>query len=154
DRPGLGQFNIAAAAAGDKIYVLGGCFAPLKPRRKSEDYYNAVDSWVYSVAERKWTRIRDVTHGSSRSPVSYKDRYRRFLSGVTCKRTLRTDGTQLEVTDTEYRFEKTVLVYDARTDRLGTADPLLEQTAWPMVKLIGDRIYCLGGEGGRLHHPP
>src|SRR5262249_8318629 len=42
DRPGLGQFNIAAAAAGDKIYVLGGCFAPLKPRRKNEDCCNTV----------------------------------------------------------------------------------------------------------------
>ena len=51
-------------------------------------------------------------------------------------------------------FEKTVLVYDTRTGRLGTADPLREQTSWPMVALSGDHVYCLGGEGGsRLWHP-
>src|SRR6185436_13166401 len=42
DRPGVGQFDCAAAAAGGKIYVLGGIFAPIKALQLP--YYNAVDS--------------------------------------------------------------------------------------------------------------
>jgi hypothetical protein len=159
DRPGTGQFDCAAAAVGDKVYVLGGIFAPAKAM--SPPYFNAVDSWVYSVPEGKWSPLRDMPHGSNRRAVSYKDRYILLISGYKYAQTWRPDGKKVDAysprekaQDWKQFFEKAVLVYDTRTGRLGRADPLREQTSWPMVALSGDRIYCLGGEGGsRLWHP-
>jgi hypothetical protein len=159
DRPGVGQFDLAAAAAGGKLYVLGGVFAPNTAR--NYEYTNAVDSWVYSVTERSWSRLTDMPDGSNRRAIPYKDRYIILVAGYKYGKNRLVDGTTTEVyspaekrLDFKEKFQRTVLVYDTLTKRLGSADPLLDQTSWPMLALAGDTLYCLGGEGGaRLWHP-
>ena len=47
-----------------------------------------------------------------------------------------------------------MLVYDTKLRRLGQVSPLIERTSYPSSAIIGDTVYCLGGEGGpRLWHP-
>jgi N-acetylneuraminic acid mutarotase len=159
DCPGVPKFDSAVAAVGNKIYQLGGIFAPLA---KSElAYYNAVDSWMYEPQRDKWTRLRDLPHGSNRRALAFGNRYIILLTAFKYAKTRNLDGTVTEVYNADEksrrfndRFEKTVLVYDTKTGRLGTADPLIEQTCYPSSTIIGDVIYCLGGEGGpRLYHP-
>jgi len=158
DHPGLGLFDCAVAAAGGKIYLLGGVFSPAKTMQPQ--YYNAVDSWVYSVAAKTWKRLPDMPHGSNRRAVCYKDRFILLVAGYKYGKTWRLDGTQINVYSPEEKkrdwrrfFEKTVLVYDTQTDRLTRVEPLNEQTSWPMLALSGNKLFCLGGEGGRLWHP-
>jgi len=159
DCPGVPKSNTALAAVGGKIYQLGGVFAPLA---KSElAYYNAIDSWRYDPAGDRWTRLQDMPHGSNRRALAYADRYIVLLTGFKYAKTRNMDGSVSGVYSAEEKsrrfldfFERTVLVYDAKTDRLGTADLLIEQTCYPGSAIIGDTLYCLGGEGGpRLYHP-
>jgi len=158
DLPGTPRFDCAAAAAGGKLYVLGGIYSPLN---KTGAYHNVVDSWAYDPATDKWARLPDMPDGANRRAVVFKDRYLILLAGFKYAKTWRLDGTQTEAYTPEEKrlpfkafFEKTVLVYDTSTNRLGTANPLLDQTSWPGAAAHGDTIFCLGGEGGaRLWHP-
>ncbi len=159
DCPGIPKFDAANAAVGGKIYQLGGIFAPLA---KSElPYYNANDSWTYDPASNAWTRVKDMPHGSNRRALTYADRYIVLLTGFKYAKTRNLDGTVTEVYTAEEKarhfntfFGNTVLVYDTRTGCLGTGDRLIEQTCYPSAAVLGDTLYCLGGEGGpRLYHP-
>jgi len=159
DCPGIPKFDAASAAVGGRIYQLGGIFAPLA---KSEwAYYNANDSWTYDPASGEWTRLKDMPHGSNRRALAYADRYVVLVTGFRYANTRNPDGTVTEVYSAEEKarhfstfFEDTVLVYDTRTGRLGTGDRLIEKTCYPSAAVLGDTIYCLGGEGGpRLYHP-
>ena len=161
--PGVPKFHTAIAAVGGKIYQLGGVFSPLVfgSNKDSQNAYNAVDSWMYDPASDKWTRLKDMPHGSNRRAIVYADRYIILVSGFKYSETWNMDGTVTNAYDVEEkapafndRFEKTVLVYDTMTRELGFSNPLIEQTAIPSGTIIGDTIYCLGGEGGpRLYHP-
>lgn len=165
DCPGLPQFDAAVAAAGGRIWRLGGIFAPL---RKPADavhgepaYYNAVDSWAYDPATDRWTRLRDMPHGSNRRALPYRDRYIILVAGYKYPFTWQLDGSRTSAYSDEEKgkdwksfFESTVLVYDTKSGRLGTADSLVERTSYPSAAIVGDTIYSLGGEGGpRLWHP-
>jgi hypothetical protein len=159
DCPGVPKFDTALAAVGGRIYQLGGIFAPLA--KSDLAYYNAVDSWRYDPASDRWTRLQDMPHGSNRRALVYADRYIVLLTGFKYAKTRNMDGAVSDVYSAEEKsrrfldfFEKTVLVYDTKTDRLGTADRLIEQTCYPSSAAVGDTLYCLGGEGGpRLYHP-
>jgi N-acetylneuraminic acid mutarotase len=159
DCPGVPKCNSAVAAVGSKIYQLGGIFAPLA--QSDLAYYNAVDSWMYDPERDKWTRLQDLPHGSNRRALAYGDRYIVLISVFKYAKTRNLDGTVTDVYNAEEksrrnrdRFEKTVLVYDTKTGRLGTANELIEPTCYPSSAVVGDTIYCLGGEGGpRLYHP-
>jgi hypothetical protein len=149
DCPGLPQFDAAVAAANSKVYRLGGIYAPLgKP-----SYYNAVDSWVYDPAIDQWSRLPDMPDGSNRRALAFDNRYLILLAGYKYGETWRTDGTRT-VTNDAGKFEKTVLVYDTKSNRLGKSNPLIEETSYPSATIVGNMIYTLGGEGGpRLIHP-
>jgi hypothetical protein len=159
DCPGIPKFDTAVAAVGGRIYQLGGIFASLA--RSELPYYNANDSWTYAPATDAWTRLRDMPHGSNRRALAYADRYVILLTGFKYAKTRNLDGTVTGVYTAEEKarhfntfFESTVLVYDTHTGRLGTADRLKEQTCYPGAAVLGDTLYCLGGEGGpRLYHP-
>lgn len=161
DKPGTPVFDAAVAAVGGKIWVLGGIYAPLHPRPDEGPYYNAIDSWVYDPTTDRWAQLSDMPHGANRRAVPFADRYILLLAGYKYGRTWHSDGTVSEVYTAEERqrdwksfFQRTVLVYDTVTGKLGTAHPLLDQTSWPSATISGDTIYCLGGEGGeRLWHP-
>jgi len=51
-------------------------------------------------------------------------------------------------------LRENVIVYDTKTGELGTADPLVERTSYPSSAIVGDTLYCLGGEGGPRHWHP
>lgn len=160
DCPGLPQFDAGVAAAGGKVYRLGGIYAPLHFGDQPH-YYNAVDSWVYDPAADSWTRLPDMADGSNRRALVYQNRYVLLVAGYKYARTWFADGTSTSAyTAAEQQrdwvsfFEDTVLVYDTISGELDAADPLLECTSYPSSDIVGDTIYCLGGEGGpRLWHP-
>jgi hypothetical protein len=165
DCPGLPQFDAGVAAAGGKIWRLGGIYAPVKKQtdlwRGENPYYNAVDSWVYDPATDRWSRLRDMPDGSNRRALTWRDRYVILIAGYKYPRTWQLNGARTEAYSAAEKrkpwqefFEKTVLVYDTQTGRLGTADPLVERTSYPSSAIVGDTIYCLGGEGGPRHWHP
>lgn len=165
DCPGLPQFDAGVAAAGGKIWRLGGIYAPLKKQtdswRGENAYYNAVDSWMYEPGTDRWSRLRDMPDGSNRRAVTYQDRYVILIAGYKYPLTWHLDGVRRDAyaakekrQDWKEFFGKTVLVYDTKTGQLGTADSLIERTSYPSSAIVDDTIYCLGGEGGpRLWHP-
>lgn len=165
DCPGLPQFDAGVAAAGGKIWRLGGIYAPVKKQADlplgQSAYYNAVDCWTYDPATDQWSRLRDMPDGSNRRALTYQDRFVILVAGYKYPVTWHLDGTrtaaytaQESTRDWKEFFESTVLVYDTKTGQLGTADPLVERTSFPSSTVVGDTIYCLGGEGGpRLWHP-
>ncbi|NUQ61277.1 MAG: hypothetical protein HUU20_02245 [Pirellulales bacterium] len=165
DCPGLPLFDAGVAAAGGKIWRLGGIYAPVRKQgelwRGENPYYNAVESWVYDPATDRWSRLGDMPHGSNRRAIAWQDRYVILIAGYKYPLTWLSDGTRTEAYSAEEKdqpwqehFEKTVLVYDTQTGQLGTADSLIERTSYPSSTIVGDTIYCLGGEGGpRLWHP-
>lgn len=168
DCPGVPQFDAAVAAAGGKVYRMGGVYAPLDVG-KDVPYYNAVDSWAYDPATDRWSQLADMPPGSNRHALTYRDRYIVFLAGYRYARTRRLDGGVTDENTAARRaaefkhesfmglgqyFEKTVLIYDTVTGRLSRGDPLIEQTSDPSATVLGDTLYSLGGEGGpRTWHP-
>jgi hypothetical protein len=160
DCPGLPQFDAGVAAAGGKVYRLGGIYAPLDPG-EGPHYFNAVDAWVYDPAIDAWARLPDMPDGANRRALTWRDRAILLVAGYEYAQTWHLDGTRTEAyTDAERGrdwkdfFEATVLVYDPQLQRLGEATPLIERTSYPSSAIVGDTLYCLGGEGGpRLWHP-
>ena len=160
DCPGLPQFDAGVAAAGGKLYRLGGIYAPLDPGDGSH-YFNAVDGWVYDRGTDAWARLRDLPDGANRRALSFEDRYVLLAAGYKYPQTWHVDGTRTDAYTTSEKsrdwrdfFEPTVLVYDTELGRLGRATPLIERTSYPSSAIVGDTAYCLGGEGGpRLWHP-
>jgi hypothetical protein len=156
------------AAVTGRIYVLGGIFAPLRKAgagpysdgSTSYHYYNTVDSWVYDPATDVWTRLPDLPDGANRRALALQDRYIILAGGYKYPQTWLLDGTRRSAyseaekqRDWKTFFETTVLVFDTQKRQLGTADPLPERTSWPGGAVLGDTLYVLGGEGGRLWHP-
>lgn len=160
DLPGTPRLDCAAAAAGGKLYVLGGIYSPLQ-KVGDDNYFNVNDSWVFDPGKNRWSRLPDMPDGANRRALTFKDRYILLVSGFKYRKTWQLDGTQAETYSPEELklpfaafFEKTVLVFDTKTNRLGSADPLLDQTSWPGGALHGSTIFTLGGEGGaRMWHP-
>ena len=156
DTPGSPRCFTSCAAAGGKVYLLGGLHFAINA------FHNVVDSWVYDPRSEQWSRLTDMPHGGNRRVVAYNDRYLIMLGGHRYGTTWNVDGTVSEAHTPEekalgemkHHIEPTVLVFDTRTNRIGTADPLLDKSSWPMATIRGNTIYCLGGEGGnRLWHP-
>ena len=154
DCPGLGQFDAGVAAAGGKLYRLGGIYAPVGSGNERAGYYNAVDSWRYDPAAKAWSRLADMPQGANRRALTYADRYILLVAGYKYGQTRYLDGTPKDANPPKDVFEDTVLVYDAVTGQLGPANSLIERTSYPSAAIVGDTVYCLGGEGGpRLWHP-
>ena len=153
DCPGVPKFDSGVAAAGGKIYQLGGIYAPLD-KTGLDAYYNAVDSWSYDPASNQWTQLADMPDGANRRALTYDDRYIHLVAGATYTKTWNLDGTVTDAYTDEWGFQKKVLSYDTMTGVLTTVDPLIEQTATASGAILGDTMYILGGEGGpRLFHP-
>jgi hypothetical protein len=97
----------------------------------------------------------------------YKDRYIILPGGHQYDYVINPDGTVREKYGTASRanaksgLHNDVFVFDAATNRFGTADSLPIDNNLPMTVVDGDEIFLLGGEtGGGLvesvyygHHP-
>ena len=154
DCPGLAQFDAGVAAAGGKLYRLGGIHTPVTLGKDRAGYYNAVDSWRYDPAARVWSRLADMPQGTNRRALTYADRYILLVAGYKYGQTWHLDGTVSNADPPKDVFEDTVLVYDAVTGQLSSTNSLIERTSYPSSAIVGNTIYCLGGEGGpRLWHP-
>ena len=159
DCPGVPKFDSALAAAGGKIYQLGGIYAPVATTDDPNDpndpypYFNAVDSWMYDPTSDRWTQLANMPDGTNRRALVYDDRYIVLPGGYTYPKTWHLDGAVTDAPNVN-GFEKTVMAYDTRTGMLGAADSMIEETSLPSATIVGDMLYTLGGEGGpRLFHP-
>jgi len=165
--PGVPRWLTGKAVVDGKIYVLGGgMFSPVE-RGGGPGYYNVVDSWVYDPVTDTWTRLPDMPDGANRSAIAYKDRYVLLVGGYLYPQTWHLDGSRTDARSPEEMnadwkrfFQRTVYVYDTKTGRLGTADPLPAKTNGPSLAIEGDTIYVMDGEGGvdapdgpRMWHP-
>ena len=168
DMPGVPKFDAAVAAVGGRVYVLGGIYSPTgkvgagsySDGAASYHYFNAVDSWVYDPPSDAWTRLPDMPDGANRRALAVGDRTILLISGYKYPQTWLLDGTRREAYDAEEKkldwkafFQTTVLAYDTQTGQLAPAAPLLERTSWPGGAILGDTVFTVGGEGGRLWHP-
>jgi N-acetylneuraminic acid mutarotase len=159
DIPGVPRFDACAAAAGGKIYALGGVHRGTKDG--TSRYYNVTESWVYDPVKNEWSRLPDMPMGGNRRAVTFADRYVVLIGGYKCEWAWNSDGSTTNVyTPAEKQmkmiehFEDTVLVFDTQTQQVGSADRLLDPTSYPMATIEGETVYTLGGEGGRrLWHP-
>lgn len=178
DFPGVPRAYASAEAAGGKLYVLGGLYAPLRKGEAAlsqdlnEWYYNAEGGWVYDPAKDKWTKLKNIPDNANVRTVSFKNRYLVLMGGFKYAKTWQEDGSQTDAYTEEEKavtkmqlakksemaaaslIQRAVTVYDTVTDRFHSTAPLLDPSAWPMATIDGNTIYCFGGEGGtRLWHP-
>ncbi|MFH1007265.1 MAG: hypothetical protein V1800_07165 [Candidatus Latescibacterota bacterium] len=166
DLPGTARMFPGAVAVGDLIYVLQGAYAPLTPPSPGSHYFNVVDSWVYDTIGGKWSRLSDAPEGSNRSAVLWRDRAILLIGAYRYPQNQSPDGTRTDIYTNEEKaqekedphfwkklFATTVLSYDIATDEYTVIDSLLERTSTPMVAIKEDRVFVLGGEGGKLWHP-
>jgi hypothetical protein len=95
-----------------------------------------------------------MPQGANRRALTYADRYILLVAGYRYGQTWYLDGTVKDADPPKDVFEDTVLVYDAVTGQLSSTNSLIERTSYPSSAIVGNTIYCLGGEGGpRLWHP-
>ena len=133
--------------------------------------YTVVDNWKFDTAAGQWSRIRDLPVASGNFPKSsnllFEGRYIILPGGYQYGQVINPDGSLRPVYGKPSNLNKgtglfnDVFVYDVKTDRFGTADPMPIDNNLPMTVVRGDRIYLLGGEtGGEVvegefygHHP-
>jgi N-acetylneuraminic acid mutarotase len=159
DLPGSPRFDVCAAGAGGKIYVLGGVHRATTAGKTG--YYNVTDAWMYDPATGVWTAIGDMPAGANRRAVTFADRYILLLGGYKYQFTWKAGAAPKDVySEAEKKMamaelmEDAVLVFDTQTHRISRADHLLDPASFPMAGIDGATIYTLGGEGGRrLWHP-
>ena len=150
-------------AMNDKIYVLGGMFAPAAV---TATYHNVTDNWVYDIATNTWTRLTDMpTDIANMKGFAYANRYIIMTGGFKYKYTRYPDGSsacvmnddeqQQWAEDWRYFFQDRVFVYDTVTDEFTDSDTLLDRSSSMLGVLVnGDAIYSTGGEASRrLWHP-
>jgi hypothetical protein len=123
-------------------------------------YRNLVDCWQYEVDRDTWSRLPDSPAFANASAVGWQH-YVIVLGGFRYGETLLLDGRRLEIYTAEEKklegeknygsfVQRSVFVFDIRNHSWGRADVLPEQASLPMTAVSGDRIFVLGGEGGRL----
>ncbi|MBN2308976.1 MAG: hypothetical protein JXR94_08405 [Candidatus Hydrogenedentes bacterium] len=149
DCPGTPRWVAATAAAGGKVYVIGGA--------TGDPYATVVDNWVYEPGAERWTRIRDLPIASGNFPsgaIAWRDRYILLIGGYQYDAVANPDGTTRPPYGTPGRFNDTgayyndVFVYDTQTGRFGRADSLPINNNLPMAVVHGDDVYLIGGETG------
>lgn len=157
--PGTSRFDNSLVAVDGKLYSLTGIHRghDIQPMA----YRSVTDAWVYDLATRRWSRLPDAPDGANRGAVAWKHFV--ILAGGFRYGERVSPGTRVvSYSDTERKLEhkkryasfvqQDVLVFDARHQRWGRADSLLESASLPMMDISGNRIFALGGEGGRLWH--
>ena len=166
DLPGTARMFPGTVALGNLIYVLQGAYAPLNPPSPGPHYFNVADNWVYDTISEKWSRLPDGPEGTNRSAVLWRDRAALLIGEYRYPQNQNPDGSRTDIYTEEEKalqkadalhwkklFGKAVFCYDIAGGEYTATDPLLERTSTPMVAIKEDRVFVLGGEGGKLWHP-
>ncbi len=164
--PGTPRMVAAMAAAGGRIYLIGGATGDV-PKL---GYCSVVDNWTFDPASNGWSRIADLPISSGNFPggsIVFRDRYLLLVGGCQYDKIANPDGSFRDKYGTPSRFQdrgdyfNDVFVYDAQTGLFGTANKLPLNNNLPMTVVHGDEIFLIGGEtGGSVvegeaygHHP-
>lgn len=169
--PGTPRWVHTMAAMDGKLYVIGGATGNTIRDGTSYGTCTVVDNWRFDTDTEHWSRLRDLPVASGNFPRStnnvYRNRYVVLPGGYQYGHVLNPDGTlrppygNVHSANPGSGLCNDVFVYDAETDRFGTADPLPIDNNLPMTLVRDDRIYLIGGEtgGGMIdgryygHHP-
>jgi N-acetylneuraminic acid mutarotase len=165
--PGTPRFTPATAAAGGRIYVIGGAVGDDNP---AKCYATVVDNWAFDPASDQWSRLRDLPVSTGNFPtgrIVFRDRYVVLVGGAQYPKVANLDGTVRDPYGTASHFQgkgsyfNDVFVYDTQTAEFGMADKLPLNNNTPLTVVEGDKIHLLGGETGGAtiegeafgHHP-
>lgn len=144
--PGTPRWVHAAAAVGNKIYVIGGA---------TGNGYTVVDNWVLDTSEHSWRRIRDLPVASGNFPagrIVVEDRYVLLVGGYQYGLIQNPDGSTRPVYGTPTKafpdqgYFSDVWVYDTVTDLFGTATPLPVNNNLPASVVANGALHMIGGE--------
>ena len=157
DLPGVPRAYTAVGAAGQKVYVLAGLYAPLRKGEEAlshdlnEWYYNAAGSWAYDTFRNMWAQLPDTPDNANDRAVVFKDRYLIVLGGFKYAKTWHHDGTREDVYSDEEKaaakvqfskkpemgaaplMQRTVMIYDTKTGQFRAAAHLPQA-----VRVLGD----------------
>ena len=165
--PGTPRFVAAMAAVHGRIVLIGGAGGD---DNVSGHYCTVVDNWCFDPPTQQWLRLQDTPIATGNFPsgaIVYQDRYLVLVGGYQYGNVLNPDGSTRAPYGSVYKYypnnayNSDMLVYDAKTARFGTADPLPLCNNLPMAVLSGDTLHLIGGEtGGSViegepfgHHP-
>jgi N-acetylneuraminic acid mutarotase len=158
--PGTSRFDQSFAAVGNRLYTLAGNHRGRNVRPMQ--CRNVADAWVYDIGAATWSRLPDAPVGANTSAIAWRD-YVILTGGFRYGETLHLDGRRTETYSQDEKklaeakqfqsfVERSVFVFDTKHQRWGLSDSLPEQASQPMTAVSGNRIFVLGGEGGRLWH--
>lgn len=158
--PGTSRFDQAFATVGNRLYSLAG----INRGRDVEpmQYRSVTDAWMYDLDMAKWSRLPDTPASANASAVAWRD-YVIVMGGFRYAEKLGLNGSRIELYSAEEKkmaaakdfhafVQRDVFVFDTRHNHWGSADALLERASLPMAAVAGNRIFAMGGEGGRLWH--
>jgi hypothetical protein len=149
DMPGTPRWVHAAAAVGDKVYVIGGASGA------HPAYHTIVDNWAFDTTTGAWSRIRDLPVASGNFPsgrIVVDDRYILLVGGYQYSEVENPDGSTRPVYGTPSRtipdnpFYSDIWVYDTQTNLFGTATPLPLNNNLPTTVYADGVLHMIGGE--------
>jgi len=148
--PGDSRGWSGAAAAGGKIYLIGGAhfFSP-KPT-DGPDRRRLKEVWQFDLERHEWQGRSPLPYGlSGLDCCVYRDRYIIVVGGAAATSDYTTEMRGLAERDPlhQYYYCPFVLVYDTATDRWHRMPSLLPMPTNDIrVVILGDTLYALGGE--------
>ena len=160
--PGTPRFIHLAMCVKDTIYVIGGATEGTS-FGDTNTFKSVIDNWKFSLTTKTWTRLADTPamFGNSRAPSKvYKDRYIFLVGGYGYKSAVVNNivktQEELKYTGMPYlnndvniwAYSNGVMVYDILKDQFFWTDPLPIGNNYPLVSIVGDELYVIGGETG------
>lgn len=126
----------AAAKAGGRVYLFGGC-----SMKTAGALVNRDDAYVFDTGTRKWTRLKPLPKANrGMTALRLDDRHILLAGGYTA--TLAEAAGQ----PGDFGFTAEVWIYDIQTDSYTAATPLPFASAGVELLSQGQTVYALGGE--------
>ena len=169
--PGTPRWVHTMAAINNQLYVIGGATGDTIRNGTNHGYCTVVDNWRFDMKAEQWSRLPDLPVSSGNFPRStsnvFRNRYVILPGGYQYGRVRNPDGSirgpygKVHSANPNSGLCNDVFVFDVKTNRFGTTDPLPIDNNLPMTVVHGERIYLIGGEtgGGVIdgeyygHHP-
>ncbi|MFV2066092.1 MAG: Kelch repeat-containing protein [Pirellulales bacterium] len=148
--PGLSRGWCGAAAAGGKIYVLGGSYMVTQKETGRVDRKRLNEVWQFDPETRHWEAKRPLPYRLSGFDCAvYCDRYIVVVGGCAETDDFTPEMRKIQQQDRFYKsyYCPFTLVYDTTADRWHRmASTLPMPTNDIRVVLLGGKLYALGGE--------